>query len=364
MDVYALVGVCFSASYGIAYLILGLWEAVAVSALSGAACGVIAMLNRRGWRFLRSPLVLICTMQVLAVSVWCVGVETGIHYHLLVIALASIALMTEGATLASPILVALSLGSFLAAQYLLDVEPLRSPGPIATQALHLSVPLSMVIMIGFIIWDYQRRLLNLSSLLSAELRRSDELLTQLLPSTIASRLKSSPSVRIADRHEDIVVLFADICDFTRTTWDLPPDKVVSLLESTFASFDQAKVKAMGDGYLVAGGIPAPLPDALARAAELAMDLMASSKVKLRIGIHVGPVVAGVIDQKLPFYDVWGSTVNLASRMESTAEPGRIQVTQAVKDRLPDYRFSERGDVDVKGHGKMNTWYLEGRPPTV
>jgi class 3 adenylate cyclase len=121
---------------------------------------------------------------------------------------------------------------------------------------------------------------------------------------------------------------------------------------------------MGDGYLVAGGIPAPLPDALARAAELAMDLMASSKVKLRIGIHVGPVVAGVIDQKLPFYDVWGSTVNLASRMESTAEPGRIQVTQAVKDRLPDYRFSERGDVDVKGHGKMNTWYLEGRPPTV
>jgi len=204
---------------------------------------------------------------------------------------------------------------------------------------------------------------------------NERLLLNILPEPVAARLREGAEL-IADRFDDVTLLFADIVEFTRLSATMSPSELVSILNEIFTVFDELvdrygleKVKTIGDAYMVVGGLTDGESDHTARIARMALQLagrigaIGSAKrhhITFRIGIHRGPVVAGVIGTKRFIYDLWGDTVNLASRMESLSVPGRIQVTHAVRECLAeDFMFEPRGLIDVKGKGPMPTWFLTG-----
>jgi guanylate cyclase len=211
--------------------------------------------------------------------------------------------------------------------------------------------------------------------LRAEQRRSESLLMNVLPSSIAERLKAATQ-SIADHFDSATILFADVVDFTPLSGRLRPAEVVGLLDQLFSHFDKLverhgleKIKTIGDCYMAAAGVPDPLPDHARKAALLALDMretVSTSAIagqpglELRIGMNSGPVVAGVIGTKRFLYDLWGDAVNTASRMESNGTPGEIQITRTTYELLKDdFVCRPRGTIEVKGKGRMETWYLEG-----
>jgi class 3 adenylate cyclase len=213
-------------------------------------------------------------------------------------------------------------------------------------------------------------------LLLAEQERSERLLLNVLPAPIADRLKRGEEV-IADDFTEVTVLFADLVDFTARSRDTTPERVVQLLDDLFSALDTLaeryrleKIKTIGDAYMVVGGLPNPRPDHAQAVADMALDVRAEvarhtdptgEPLAVRIGIDTGPVVAGVIGRRKFSYDLWGDTVNTASRMESDGVPGCIQVTERTWRRLRDgYRLQRRGPIQVKGKGEMTTWFLVGR----
>jgi class 3 adenylate cyclase len=222
----------------------------------------------------------------------------------------------------------------------------------------------------------RRALDQANRLLRAEQERSEQLLLNVLPAPIAARLKRGEAV-IADRFAEVTVLFADLVDFTRRSQETSPERVVRLLDDLFSAFDGLaerhgleKIKTIGDAYMVVGGLPEPRPDHAQAVADMALALReevarhrdpGGRPLALRIGIDSGPVVAGVIGRRKFSYDLWGDTVNTASRMESNGVPGCIQVTERTWRRLRDgYRFERRGPVQVKGKGELVTWFLVAR----
>ena len=208
-------------------------------------------------------------------------------------------------------------------------------------------------------------------------RENQRLLLNILPEAIADRLRGGETL-IADRFDDVTLLFADIVGFTAMSSTMSPRELVTVLNEVFTVFDDLveqhdleKVKTIGDAYMVIGGLLDTSTDHTQRVADLALDLSARLEaieaasrlgVQFRIGINCGPVVAGVIGTKKFIYDVWGDTVNLAARMESLGIPGRIQVSGAVEERLREaYQLEARGLINVKGKGSLPTWFLTGGP---
>ena len=203
-------------------------------------------------------------------------------------------------------------------------------------------------------------------------QENTQLLLNVLPAPIAAKLKKQPG-HIAERYEDASVLFADIVGFTQLSARLSPSELLDLLNRIFSGFDELagerkleKIKTIGDAYMVAGGLPEPHPDHLGAMASLALAMQESilqtssefGGLKLRIGLHAGSVIAGVIGTRKFIYDVWGDTVNTASRLESHGEPGRVQVSDMVFQRLQSrFDFELRGAVELKGRGSMNTYFL-------
>ncbi|MEI9893081.1 MAG: adenylate/guanylate cyclase domain-containing protein [Chthoniobacter sp.] len=208
-----------------------------------------------------------------------------------------------------------------------------------------------------------------------ERERAEQLLLNILPGTIARRLQAGEGL-IADHFAEATVLFADIVNFTQLSAGIPPQAVVSLLNKIFSAFDQLaedfgleKIKTIGDAYMVVGGVPAPREDHVEAVVEMALMMLdrcaeltrdANVPVTMRIGINTGPVVAGVIGIKKFIYDLWGDTVNLASRMESHGVSGNIQVTAAVHERVRGkYMFVDRGLIEIKGRGQQPVFLLKG-----
>ena len=204
--------------------------------------------------------------------------------------------------------------------------------------------------------------------------QADTLLRNILPSAVADRLKTDSTV-IAESFTEVTVLFADIVGFTMLSSAADPQDVVGLLNAIFTDFDRLadkhgleKIKTIGDAYMVVGGLPTPRPDHVEAVVAFALDALEVIKqhrawdgkpVGIRIGINTGPTVAGVIGRRKFIYDLWGDTVNTASRMESFGLQDEIQVTQAVRDRLIGrYEFVPRGPIDVKGKGAMVTYMLK------
>jgi guanylate cyclase len=203
--------------------------------------------------------------------------------------------------------------------------------------------------------------------------RAEGLLLNVLPRTVAAELKETGSTA-ARRFDEISVLFADIVGFTPLSATIEPEDLVDRLNEVFTYFDGLaerhrveKIRTIGDTYMVAAGIPVPRPDHAHALAAMALDMLAfaaTGPLSFRVGINSGPAVAGVIGTRKFQYDVWGDTVNTASRMESHGEPGRIQISDATNDLVKDaFATSLRGQVDVKGKGILTTWWLEGRSQT-
>jgi adenylate cyclase len=206
--------------------------------------------------------------------------------------------------------------------------------------------------------------------------RVEALLLNVLPADVAQRLQSDPN-SIADSFDEVSILFADVVDFTPLASRLDAREVVGLLDRLFTSFDELvdrheveKIKTIGDCYMVAAGVPRQRPDHAHALVGLAIEMRECAKrclpdsdghdVRLRIGISSGPVVAGVIGRRRFLYDLWGDTVNMASRMESHGRPGEIQITRSTWELLDDHFVTEPlGLVDVKGKGEIETWRIVG-----
>jgi adenylate cyclase len=253
------------------------------------------------------------------------------------------------------------------------------PGEVAARILNGAVSdlalMAAVLLLGEAVRS-RRALDRAHRLLLAEQDRSEGLLLNVLPAPIAARLKQGEQV-IADRFPEVTVLFADLVDFTVSSERSTPEGVVQVLDDLFTAFDRLaarhgleKIKTVGDAYMVAGGLPTPRRDHAQAVAEMALDLREEAgrhrdptgrPLQVRVGIDSGPVVAGVIGTAKFSYDLWGDTVNTASRMESQGVPGCIQVTERTYGRLKDgYRFERRGVIQVKGKGELVTWFLLGR----
>jgi len=214
-----------------------------------------------------------------------------------------------------------------------------------------------------------------TELIEEKNRENEALLLNILPGEIAARLKNHMG-EIADSFADVTVLFGDLVGFTSLSSKIPPDRVVEMLNGLFSRFDQAanelhieKIKTIGDCYMAVCGLPKPCENHAEKMARMALRMVAATReyglehgldLRLRIGLNSGPVVAGVIGTSKFIYDLWGDTVNLASRMESTGVPGEIQVTRSVYEHLKEeFEFESRGMVQVKGKGEVETWLLHG-----
>jgi class 3 adenylate cyclase/HAMP domain-containing protein len=226
--------------------------------------------------------------------------------------------------------------------------------------------------------ELEQKVIKRTAELSLEKEKSEQLLLNILPRSIADRLKEDHSA-IASAIDEVTILFADIVGFTPLASYLSPIELVNLLNEIFSQFDALaekhgleKIKTIGDAYMVVGGLPIPRPDHAEAIARMALDMQTTiskfqsehhKDFRIRIGINTGPVVAGVIGIKKFIYDLWGDTVNVASRMESHGEPGEIQITQATYEHLEKtnlFIFAPRGKITIKGKGEMTTYWLKGK----
>jgi adenylate cyclase len=266
------------------------------------------------------------------------------------------------------------LGSGIAGELFGGVSP-AVPEWFTSMMLALNVTVGGAIVFTLLaVFAAERR--NALAALREEQARSESLLLNILPRSIADKLKTETQT-IADQFSSASILFADVVDFTPLSERLPPAEVVGVLDRLFSHFDVLaerygveKIKTIGDCYMVAAGVPSPRADHARALALMALDMQAAMRsvdeighlgLELRAGINSGPVVAGVIGRKRFLYDLWGDAVNTASRMESHGTSGRIQITRATKELLEDEFVCEpRGTIPVKGKGEMEAWYLVGR----
>jgi adenylate cyclase len=350
------------------YAALGLWVSAAIPlAYQIVSLGGFLLLVRRGQHpaFRRWQLALMLVLPFLLQ--WSLGgFETSSAVGLWALVAPFGALTFQGARAAVPWFLAfLALLGFSAVIDSWLSEP-DIPSWLVVAFFFLNV--GAVSLTAFLLLQYFVRAL------AGERERSERLLLNVLPAPIAERLKRDSGV-IADRCPEVSVLFADLAGFTPTAERLPPEDVVSLLDGIFSEFDDLvarhgleKIKTIGDGYMVAGGIPVYAPDHAERIADLALAMQeavtsraASIGLALRVGIDTGPVVAGVIGRSRFGYDLWGDTVNTASRMESHTPPGTIQVTERTKKLLADrFELERRDEVEIKGKAPMTTYLLLGR----
>ena len=221
-----------------------------------------------------------------------------------------------------------------------------------------------------------RELHREKELLQIEQAKSDQLLLNVLPASIARRLKEGEQT-IAERYDEVTVLFADLVDFTSLVGSTDPDELVALLNDLFSRFDRIasrqgleKIKTVGDCYLVVGGLPEPRKDHAEAVADMALEMLIAVEelnrdrglaLSLRIGLSSGPVVAGVIGRQKFAYDLWGATVNIASRMQTSGLPNSIHLSPETAQRLDGkFQLTERGTSAFKGMGRVKTFLLNGR----
>jgi adenylate cyclase len=281
--------------------------------------------------------------------------------------LALVAWGPRGGTVVFGSFVAAVLASALAEGSLRDaIPPLPRPVEIGFFALNVSAPLAT----AFALLVYFNRQRDIAQ------AASDNLLHNILPGAVVRQLKLGRR-RIADRHDSATIAFIDFVSFTVFADRTQPERVVEVLDRAFSALDALavehgveKIKTLGDGYLVSAGVTEPRPDHAAAVADMALEARDELRrcladdwpeVDVRIGIATGPVVAGIIGERRLGFDLWGDTVNMASRMATHADPGAVQVTEATVRALPPgYRLARRGEIEVKGKGRMVASTLLGR----
>jgi len=379
LNLTASMAVFISAGFGIVEVVAApeLWWTGAVNIVGAAIYAIVPLLHRFGE--LVPPLTFIGTAYVSIFAIcWFVGTGSGLQFYFLVASCLIVLQLGVDRIFLAAILAAVAASLVIALQFLVP----RDTGVQPEWALSLSfivTTVSSCVMVVTTVWYAVREIVRAEAAMELEYERSEALLANILPTSVADRLKDPARNIIADKYDDASVLFADIAGFTERASEMDPDKLIRFLDRLYSDFDALvdkhgleKIKVSGDSYMVVSGVPQPRTDHVEALASLALDMASAATglrdsrgdaLPLRIGLACGPVVAGVVGSRRFFYDVWGDAVNVASRMESTDSVGRIQVPEDVYQRLKDdFVLQERGVVDVKGKGVMRTWYLVGRKP--
>lgn len=373
------MAVFISAGFGIVQVIASphLWWTGLVNIVAAAIYASVPLLHRFGE--LIPPLTFIGTAYLSIFTIcWFVGTGSGLQFYFLVAACLVVLQLGVDRIFLASILAAIAAGMVITLQFLVPRDTGAQP-PWALSLSFIVTTISACVMVVTTVWYAVREIVRAEAAMELEYERSEALLANILPVSVAERLKDPARNIIADKYEDASVLFADIAGFTERASDMPPDQLILFLDKLYGDFDALvdkhgleKIKVSGDSYMVVSGVPQPRPDHVEALAAFALDMAEVARVlkdsrgnplPLRIGLACGPVVAGVVGSRRFFYDVWGDAVNVASRMESTDSVGRIQVPEDVYRRLKDdFVLQERGDIEVKGKGSMRTWYLIGRKP--
>jgi adenylate cyclase len=379
LNLTASMAVFISASFGVLQVLETpqLWWTGLVNILAAVIYAVIPVMHRFGE--LLPPLTFIGTAYVSIFAIcWFVGTGSGLQFYFLVAACLVVLQLGVDRIFLASILAAIAAAMVITLQFLVP----RDTGVQPAWALSMSfivTTISACVMVVTTVWYAVREIVRAEVAMEVEYERSEALLANILPSSIADRLKDPARNIIADKYNDASVLFADIAGFTERASDMAPDQLIRFLDRLYGDFDALvdkhgleKIKVSGDSYMVVSGVPQPRADHVEALAAFALDMAGAAlrlkdshgdALPLRIGLASGPVVAGVVGSRRFFYDVWGDAVNVASRMESTDSVGRIQVPEDVYRRLKDdFVLQERGVVEVKGKGRMRTWYLIGRKP--
>jgi class 3 adenylate cyclase len=357
-------------------LALGLLLPAAILAVAIANYLLVLHLNHRERYALATPLLLVSGNLHIASVAFLVGAKAGIHLFLVAAAMTpflyysmeSIRLALSFAGLSLALYAGLEVSFHFLQPVIVLPERIAFISYVGT---YVSNFLAVVFFTYYMFAESQR----VEASLDHERARSERLLLNVLPVAIANRLKSGET-HIADRYEEVTILFADIVGFTPLSKVLPARETVDILDQLFSYFDSMverlgleKIRTIGDGYFVAAGVPVGRTDHAQAAARLALALVDfvehfSSphlpQLQVRVGINTGPVLAGVIGQKKFQYDLWGDAVNIASRMESHGVPGKIQISETTYRLLQtEFACEPRGPIEVKGSGTINTWFLQG-----
>jgi len=377
LNLTASMAVFVSAGFGLVQIFSAtqMWWTGVINLVGAAIYATVPLLHRFGE--LLPPLTFIGTAYASIFTIcWFVGTGSGLQFYFLVAACLVVLQLGVDRIFLAAALAAVAAGMVITLQFFVP----RDTGAQPAWALSLSfvvTTISACVMVVTTVWYAVREIVRAEAAMELEYERSEALLANILPSSIADRLKDPAGNIIADKYDDASVLFADIAGFTERASDMPPEQLIRFLNRLYSDFDALvdkhgleKIKVSGDSYMVVSGVPHARADHVEALASFALDMAEAASLlrdsrgnplPLRIGLASGPVVAGVVGSRRFFYDVWGDAVNVASRMESTDSVGRIQVPENVYQRLrSDFVLQERGVVDVKGKGLMRTWYLVGR----
>jgi adenylate cyclase len=353
----------------------GAWKVALINVVGAMALAAVPLLHRFGSTIGAAAFASITYVYILVVCSL-VGTDTGMQMqYLAVVAVTILLLGTEHLRLIALFYSAAVL-LIIALQVYVPHNTGLFPSTTVFVDFLLGVPLACAILCA-VIYYAVREADRAEAIAEREYERSEALLENILPVNIANRLKDTTQAVIADRYDEASVLFADMAGFTARTSDTSPDELVLFLNRVFSDFDRLvessgleKIKTTGDAYMVVSGVPTPRADHVRALALFALDMRAIAtdlkdphgrSVPLRIGMACGPVVAGVVGTRKFFYDVWGDAVNVASRMESTGEAGKIQLSEAVYRKLEEeFELEARGLIEIKGKGQMPTWFLVGR----
>jgi adenylate cyclase len=377
LSVLTAIGAFVAGGFGAMQLLLGQgdWYVGVINLGSATLFAVIPVLYRFGE--LIPPLAFI-TVVYLAMTFlcWHLGTDTGVQFYFLIAGAAAVMVVGIERIGLAVAVAAVGVSLVIALQFTVPHNTGEQPTWFISVGFIINTISAGATAVA-IVWYGLRQIASAEAAMEQEYQRSEALLANILPASIADRLKDRSNSVIADKYDDASILFADIAGYTERASETSPEELVAFLDGLYTSLDALvtrhgleKIKISGDAYIVVSGVPQPRPDHLDALADLALDIadtvagLTDSRgraVPLRIGMASGPVVAGVVGSQRFFYDVWGDAVNVASRMQSTSAVGRIQVPQPVYQRLCNrFVFEERGDVDVKGKGVMQTWYLVGR----
>ena len=374
INITTAIAATVSASFSIVQLVTehGIWRIAGINIVAAAIFAAVPLLHRFGG--LVAPLTLIVTSYVsLSVVTWNIGTGAGLQFYFLVAATVAVLVMGIEHIVLACTLVAIGAAIVITLQFTVPFDTGLGPAWSLNLGFIVST-ISACVMAVATVWYALRETERAEQAMEDEYNRSESLLANILPASIATRLKNPATTIIADKHDDASVLFADIAGYTERASQSTPADLVEFLNRLYTEFDRLvekhgleKIKTSGDCYIVVSGVPEPRPDHLEALACLALNMsdaiagvtdLMGQIVPVRIGIGVGPVVAGVVGTHRFFYDVWGDAVNVASRMESTGVEGRIQVPQEVHERLKDmFVLEPRGDVEIKGKGVMRTSFL-------
>lgn len=377
LNITAWLAVLVSASFVTLQVVTGSlsWQLISSNAASAMIFASVPWLHRFGE--LVAPLTFIGAAYVsIFASCWDVGTGAGAQFFFLVGACLILLLLGIEHIVLAASLAVVAAGLVIALEFLVPRDTGLQPAWAQSTTFVVTI-VSAWVMVFVTVWFALRDTQRAEAVMESEYERSEALLANMLPASIADRLKESDRNVIADKYDVASVLFADIVGFTERASSTAPADLVRFLDRLYGAFDELvdkhgleKIKVSGDSYMVVSGVPRARPDHAQTLADFALDMADAAaglkdrhghSVPLRVGMACGPVVAGVVGSRRFFYDVWGDAVNVASRMESTDSAGRIQVPEAMYERLKDeFVLQERGRIEVKGKGLMRTWYLIGR----